>query len=553
MAQRALEETVNKRETAIERISGAELDVLVVGGGFNGAVSAMGLAAHGASVAMVDRADFGSGTSQESSNMVWGGFKYLEGYEVRLVIGLCRSRNRLASAYPSRIAEARFFAALERSSPHPPWFAALGAAAYWALGGFHTAAPRHHRRRRIAALEPAIDVREVRGGIEYSDYLLLDNDARFVSEMALDAAEHGAAIANYLEVVAAERVAGRWSVELRDTTTGARIETSARVLVNAAGPRVPHLGEAVESPPHRRIVLSKGIHLVVPQITGSGRVLAFYDDERRLFYVLPMGHRSVVGTTDTRVDDPAVAVTDSERAFVLDQVNKRLALDTPLGLDDVIAERCGVRSLVLEGNEEAGDRDWTELSRRHAVELDRDRAVVSVLGGKLSDCLNVGDEVLDAVRECGIGLTERTTRWFGEPDAAERERFLLRAGHAGLASPPRFDRARSTAELLWRRYGRRGHEVVELIEGDGSLGEPMMELADYSRAEVLVMAADERIVTVEDFLRRRTALAQLNRADHLRADPGVAEALEMLVGAEAARAWIDADASPAPADPTQVT
>src|SRR5690554_545098 len=118
-----MEDAVNKRETAIERMSGAELDVLVIGGGFNGAVSAMGLAAHGASVAMVDRADFGSGTSQESSNMVWGGFKYLEGYEIPLVIGLCRSRNRLAAAYPSRISETRFLAALDSSSPHPPWFA----------------------------------------------------------------------------------------------------------------------------------------------------------------------------------------------------------------------------------------------------------------------------------------------------------------------------------------------------------------------------------------------------------------------------------------------
>lgn len=528
---------MNKRETAIERISGGELDVLVIGGGFNGAVSAMGLAAHGAAVAMVDRADFGSGTSQESSNMVWGGFKYLEGYEIPLVIGLCRSRNRLATAYPTRISETRFFAALDESSPHAPWFATLGAAAYWALGAFHTRAPRHRSSRRIAALEPAIDVTNVRGGIEYSDYLLLDNDARFVSEMALDAAEHGAAIANYVEVTATERVGGRWAVAMRDGRSGESFEASAKVLVNAAGPRVGALNDLTDAPTRRRLVLSKGVHLIVPQITDSGRVLAFYDDEKRLFYVLPMGHRSVIGTTDTHVEDPEVHVTETDREFVLDQINKRLMLESPLTNADVIAERCGVRGLVLDGDEQVAGRDWTELSRRHAVEIDEDRAVVSVLGGKLSDCLNVGGEVVDAVRECGVSLPERSSRWFGEPGADERERFLLRAGHAGLREAPRFDGASTMGELLWRRHGRRAHAVVDRIEADRSLGEPLTELGDHCRAEVEAMAVNEWIVTMDDFLRRRTMLGQLNRAEDLRADPGIREASSILLSAVDAAAW----------------
>lgn len=536
---------MDKREIAIERIAGGHLDVLVIGGGFNGAVSAMALAAHGAGVAMVDRADFGSGTSQESSNMVWGGFKYLEGYEVGLVVGLCRSRNRLAAAYPTRIAEARFLAALDSSSPHAPWFAALGATAYWALGGFRTRPPRHRRRTTIAALEPAIETSDVRGGIEYSDCLLVDNDARFVAQMAFDAAEQGAAIANYVEVTAADLVAGRWAVQLRDVRTGACFETSARVLVNAAGPRVADLSTMTESATEGRLVLSKGIHLVVPQISDSGRVLAFYDDERRLFYVLPMGHRSVIGTTDTHVDDPRVEVTDEDRAFVLDQINKRLALAEPLTVDDIIAERCGVRGLVLEGDEQVDGRDWTELSRRHAVEIDSDRAVVSVLGGKLSDCLNVGAEVVDAVTACGVEMTAHPGRWFGEPDASERERFLLRAGHAGLGRAPLVDPAPSVAELLWRRHGRRAHDVVARVEADEAAGDPLMTLGDYCRAEIEMMAEDEWIVTMDDFLRRRTQLAQLDRLADLRADPGVVEASRILLSAADAEAWA--------ADPGEVT
>ena len=119
------------RRTTIERISGGVFDVLVVGAGINGAVSAAALAGRGASVALVDRGDFGGFTSQESSNLVWGGFKYLENYELPLVLGLCRSRNRLMRAYPDNVREIAFLAALDRSAPYRPWFVLLGYFTNW--------------------------------------------------------------------------------------------------------------------------------------------------------------------------------------------------------------------------------------------------------------------------------------------------------------------------------------------------------------------------------------------------------------------------------------
>jgi len=103
------------RESHIDQIRKGSFDVLVVGGGINGAVSAAALAGRGASVALIDRGDFASFTSQESSNLVWGGFKYLENYELLLVWNLCRSRNRLMRAYPDNIKEISFLAALDTS------------------------------------------------------------------------------------------------------------------------------------------------------------------------------------------------------------------------------------------------------------------------------------------------------------------------------------------------------------------------------------------------------------------------------------------------------
>ena len=109
------------RTASLEKLDNGSFDVLIVGGGINGAVSAAVLAGRGESVALIDRGDFGAFTSQESSNLVWGGFKYLESYEFFLVRKLCVSRNRLIKAYPDNIKPIPFMAALDHGSPFPPW------------------------------------------------------------------------------------------------------------------------------------------------------------------------------------------------------------------------------------------------------------------------------------------------------------------------------------------------------------------------------------------------------------------------------------------------
>jgi glycerol-3-phosphate dehydrogenase len=510
----------DRRAEAIDTIDDGIFDVLVVGGGINGAVSALALAANGLRVALVERHDFGSGTSQESSCMVWGGFKYLESRDLKLVAGLCDSRNRLASAYPTRLAETRFMAALDHGAPFPPWFAALGAVAYWGLGRLATQPPRHRSTATIERLEPSVDTSLVRGGIEYSDYLLVDNDARFVSELAIGSTRYGATIANRVEVLDAEQGVDGWRIAMRDRVAGRDLEATARMVVNAGGPDVPVVGDLLGSSTEHRLVFSKGIHLVVPRITDSGRILAFFDDNERLFYVLPMGERSVIGTTDTQVDDPQVAVTDEDRIFLLEQINARIDRGTPLAEADVIAERCGVRALVVPPGGSAEGRDWTELSREHAVEVDATLGVVSVLGGKLSDCLNVGEEVVEAAAACGLPGRRPVRRWYGEPGRTARRRYDERA--AGLALDP------GVAADLWRRQGMRAFPALDLMDADRSMGEPMGGLMPLTEAEVRVMADHEWIVEPDDFLRRRTMLAQVQRVDDLAKDSAVSSALNLL-------------------------
>ncbi|NBX57791.1 MAG: FAD-dependent oxidoreductase, partial [Gammaproteobacteria bacterium] len=135
--------------------------------------------------------------------------------------------------------------------------------------------------------------------------------------------------------------------DVRDVMTGRTFTITARVLVNACGPYADRQNGHAGITTSTRHVFSKGIHLIVDRLTPSRRVLTFFADDGRMFFVIPMGARSVIGTTDTRVDAPETSVTPEDRRFVLDNINKRLRLDRPLTEADVIAERCGVRPLAV--------------------------------------------------------------------------------------------------------------------------------------------------------------------------------------------------------------
>ncbi|WP_377639569.1 FAD-dependent oxidoreductase [Oryzobacter terrae] len=530
------------RRANLSRISGGLFDVLVVGGGINGAVSAASLAGRGATVSLVDRGDFGAFTSQESSNLVWGGFKYLENYELPLVFGLCRSRNRLMKAYPDNVREIGFLAALDRTAPYRPWFAALGATAYWGIGGFGTGRPHLLSAKDLETEEPAVDTTTVRGAIQYQDAYLVDNDSRFVFSFVRSAIEAGASVANYVELVHAERDGDRWVCTLRDTDTGEEHTTQARVLVNAAGPFVDAVNDDLATTTGHRIVYSKGIHLVVPRLTTTrhDRVLAFFDDTQRLFYVIPMGHRSVIGTTDTRVDEPFTSVTDDDRDFLLAQINDRLDLPAPLTRADVIAERCGVRPLVVSrGGSDHTEADWTTLSRKHVVERDDARAVVTILGGKLTDCLNVGAEVAADVEALGVPLEDDLHNWYGEPATATRAEFYRQARLMRLDSLRTRPDAEPLTDRLWRRYGRRAFDMLEAIRADPRMGEDVMGSTDYLRIELHNAAEHELVVTLDDFMRRRSKIDLVVRDEDIIGSPGLREVAEILFGADAERRLAD--------------
>ena len=258
-------------------------------------------------------------------------------------------------------------------------------------------------------------------------------------------------------------------------------------------------------------------------------------DDGRPFFVVPMGTRTCIGTTDTRVDDPVSHVTDEDRRFVLDNINKRLRLDKPLTVEDVIAERCGVRPLAVPkengGGKKAGD--WTQMSRKHVVDVDSTSRHVSIFGGKLTDCLNVGEEIAAAVASLGVALQYPEARWYGEPPDETRTEFFHQARLMdldGMTSPRSSEKLTSR---LWRRYGAEALGLLEDIRADPSMADVLIDNAEYLRCEIAQAARHEMIVKLDDFLRRRSKIALVVHKDVIRRSSGLLEACKILFGDEA--------------------
>ena len=519
------------RASNIRKLGETVFDALVVGGGINGAVAAAALSGKGAKVALIDQRDFAGFTSQQSSNLAWGGIKYLESHDYSLVRGLCKSRNHLIENYPSRIKEIRFFTTIEKGFRFPPWFIWAGTWVYWLFGSCFTQVPRLLNRAATEAEEPVVNTGNYYGGFEYSDAYLHDNDSRFVFQFIRSAMDRGCIAANYVESLGARRDGNIWVTRVRDAIDGSESEIRARVLINAAGPFVDdHNAMTGEKTEHQH-VFSKGIHLIVPQITPNRRILTFFADDGRLFFVIPMGVRTCVGTTDTRVDSPYSEVTEEDRQFVLDNINKRLNLAKPLTREDIIAERCGVRPLVVKrtGNG-SNERDWLQMSRKHEIDVSAETAHISIFGGKLTDCVNVGNEIAEIVERMGVDLAYPAYKWYGEPHASVREEYMHQARLMNLDSYTSPESIESLSTRLWRRYDQQALELLAQIREDPRQAEVLIKGTDYIRCEIELIRHQEMVTKLEDFLRRRSKIALVVRHEDIRRADGLLEACKILFG-----------------------
>ena len=175
-----------------------------------------------------------------------------------------------------------------------------------------------------------------------------------------------------------------------------------------------------------------------------------------------------------------------------------------------------------------------QLSRKHVIEVDEAHRHLSIFGGKLTDCLNVGDEVAAWVERLGVAVPQAGNRWYGEPGAELRDEFMLQAKLMDLDALTDPSSSEPLSERFWRRYAESAFGLLERIREDEGSAALLIENAEYTRCEIELAARREMIVTLEDFMRRRSKIEQVVRREDIAGAPGLHEACDILFGQQSA-------------------
>src|SRR5262245_52663368 len=277
-----------RRRAALAALGGETFDLLVVGGGINGAGIARDAAMRGLRTALVERADFASGTSSRSSKLIHGGLRYLEQGHVRLVLEAVRERERLRRLAPHLVRPQEFIFPIYRGGPVRKFMLAAGLWAYDLLAGLWNV-HRHHMlgADAVAAAEPALRRDGLLGAGQYWD--ARTDDARLVLETALAASREGAVLVSYAEVAGVEKEGGRIvGARVKDLIGGDTVTVRARVVVNAAGPWVDRVSE-LDAPSPARLRLTKGVDVVVPRerVGNRAAIVLHAVRDRRVMFAIP--------------------------------------------------------------------------------------------------------------------------------------------------------------------------------------------------------------------------------------------------------------------------
>ena len=441
-------------------------------------------------------------------------------------------------AFPANIREIRFLTMIEKNFRYHPIFVYISTLLYWVIGGFFTRPPRYLNSVKAKKEEPALNIEISNGACEHSDAWLMDNDARFVFKFIRSALDHGAIATNYIEALDSRRQGKLWFTRVCSALGKGKKKSfiiRSKVLLNACGPYTDIYNKNCRQKTQHRHIFSKGIHLIVPNFSKEQRVLSFFADDGRPFFAVPMGNRLCIGTTDTRVEKPSAKVNPEDRRFVLENINKRLSLSPALSLNDIIAERCGVRPLVIdEAKQNKQDKQgWIALSRKHVIETDKKNYHISIYGGKLTDCLNIGLEVSRLLKKLKITLPYPKASWYGEGSEELKADFFHRARLMKLDAKTQTDLREPISQRLWRRYGANALNMLEEIRQDSAMAEILLAGTEYRRVELHYAARSEMIVKLEDFLRRRSKIALVRSRDDIRKAKGLKELCQILFDKEA--------------------
>ena len=500
-------------------------DIVVIGGGATGAGVAVDAATRGFDVLLLEREDFGKGTSSRSTKLVHGGVRYLEQGNVSLVMEALKERGLLRQNAPHLVHDLAFVV------PNYSWWEApfygIGMKVYDLLAGkYGFGRSRILSREETLERLPTIQQDGLRGGVVYYDGQF--DDSRLLIHLIATAAENGATVVNYAEVTGLNKDAEGFidGVQVRDCETGQTYTAQAKVVVNATGMFTDEVRRMAEGASTRAMVApSQGIHLVFDRsfLHGDTAIMVPHTSDGRVLFAIPWHDHLVVGTTDTPIEHPSYEPLpfEEEIEFVLDTAAQYLS--RPPKREDILSIYVGIRPLVKAGSSEPDGSGQSpaaktsSLSRDHTIQIDNS-GLLTIVGGKWTTYRHMAEDTVD--HAITLGKLE---------DKPCATRDLKIHGYYPDALEVLGDLA---------VYGGDAEKILALSQERPEWAERLHTKLPYIAAEIIWGARYELSRTVDDALSRRTRALLLNAAAASEIAPKVAALLAEELGRD--QAWIDA-------------
>ncbi|GEB75779.1 glycerol-3-phosphate dehydrogenase/oxidase [Sporolactobacillus inulinus] len=416
--------STNERTAKLEKMAGAPLDLLVIGGGITGAGIALDATVRGLRVGLVDMQDFAGGTSSRSTKLVHGGLRYLKQLEVKVVAEVGKERAIVYENAPHVTSPEKMMLPIYKKGTFGRFSTSLGLKVYDFLAGVKK---EEHRvmlsRKQTLAKEPLLKKEGLKGSGYYVEYRT--DDARLTIEVMKEASDRGALAVNYAKVDeliydANHKLTG---VRVVDQLNQKEYRIFAKKIVNAAGPWVDTIREKDHSKEGKHLHLTKGVHIVIDGKRFPMKQSLYFDTtngDKRMIFVIPRDGKVYAGTTDTTYShwpiDPKPTLED--RDYILAAINGMFP-SVHLTANDVESSWAGVRPLIQEEG-----KSPSEISRKDEIFI-ANSGLISIAGGKLTGYRKMAERVVDTVTK---QLGEETGKSYPECRTIAIE---LSGGHFG--------------------------------------------------------------------------------------------------------------------------
>jgi len=488
-------------------------DLIIIGGGINGAAIARDAALRGLKVALFEKRDFGSGTTQYSTRLIHGGLRYLEQFQFGLVLEALQEREHLLKIAPHFVKPLQFVIPEYERSKRSFWYLELGMIFYDVLS-FLKSLPHHTilwNKHKVLSLEGGLDQKGLKGGVAYYD-AQVNFPERLCLAHVIDAQHHGALVKNYCEVqrilVDDRQVKG---VEVFDITQNRQDTYYAPIVINASGPWVDKTNELLAQHLQKEIGGTKGSHIVVKRWKDAPDCALYVEafSDGRPIFIVPWRGDMLIGTTDIPYNKnlDCIYPTISEAKYFITETN-RLFPSANLNLKKVIHCYAGVRPLPIVRKEAPGDIPRSHIIRDYAFL--GVKGYISIISGKITTHRSLAQEAVDLVmrkrgRE-GKCVTAKVPTFGGDLVKGSIKNYEDYVKYRVVFWQRKIELEEGQIRYLIEMFGTKHEEIIKLALRDNKLQRRVSSYHPDIMAEVEYCLEQELVVTLGDFLQRRTGI-----------------------------------------------